>query len=334
MIRGSSRAIPLLTASLFVACGGEGSTAPPPGPEATISLVAETYLNEALDIMQAHSINRYEIDWPTFRERTFLSAGGAQAVEDTYDAIRFALEMIQDNHSRFVPKGSSEDELDPPSPSASLVGGRIGYLLIPGGAPNASDAQGLIEGLDTLGVCGWVVDLRGNTGGNMWPMIAGVGPIVGEGILGFFVDPDSVVLTWTYEGGASRLNGGVISQVLDPYSLLAPDPPVAVLTDYLTISSGEATAIAFRGRPNSRSFGQPSRGLSTANTAFHLSDGSKLILTVSTMANRTGRLYGTALIPDSLVTTRYPTPTRDPLKDRPLAAGMEWVRSQPACDTS
>ncbi len=114
MIRGSSRAIPLLTASLFVACGGEGSTAPPPGPEATISLVAETYLNEALDIMQAHSINRYEIDWPTFRERTFLSAGGAQAVEDTYDAIRFALEMIQDNHSRFVPKGSSEDELDPP----------------------------------------------------------------------------------------------------------------------------------------------------------------------------------------------------------------------------
>ena len=36
---------------------------------------------------------------------------------------------------------------------------------------------------------GWIVDLRGNGGGNMWPMLAGIGPILGEGIAGYFIDP-------------------------------------------------------------------------------------------------------------------------------------------------
>jgi len=31
---------------------------------------------------------------------------------------------------------------------------------------------------------GWIVDLRGNGGGNMWPMLAGVGPVLGEGVVG------------------------------------------------------------------------------------------------------------------------------------------------------
>ena len=89
--------------------------------------------------------------------------------------------------------------------------------------------------------------------------------------------------------------------------------------------------IAFRGRPDARSFGQPTRGLSTANASFQLSDGALLILTVSTMADRTGLLYGTRVAPDSLMSTRYP-PTRNPFDDQPLAAGMNWLRSQPACE--
>ena len=37
----------------------------------------------------------------------------------------------------------------------------------------------------------WIVDLRGNYGGNIWPMIAGVGPVLGEGIIGWIVYNDS-----------------------------------------------------------------------------------------------------------------------------------------------
>ncbi len=106
-----------------------------------------------------------------------------------------------------------------PEPTAMVmeglpgVGGRFGYVSVlafsGGGAPPRWPPlyHRLIEGIDTLGVCGWIVDLRDNPGGNMWPMVAGLGPILGEGVLGFFVDPDSVVDTWTYADGASALDG-------------------------------------------------------------------------------------------------------------------------------
>ena len=288
--------------------------------------------------MQANSIKRYEIDWSVFRQRTFVEAGTARTAEATYDAIRFAVQELGDNHSSFrAPSGQGQGQ-PPPSPSARHLGEGIGYVSVPwftGGGDEAnalaSDYHRLIEGVDTLGICGWVVDLRGNTGGNMWPMIAGVGPIVGEGILGFFVDPDSVVITWTYEGGASRGEGGILTQATDPYDLLAPDPPVAVLTDGRTASSGEATTIAFRGRSESRSFGSPTRGVSTANASFQLSDGALLILTVVTMADRSGRLYGEEVIPDELVEGEK---TGDPVSDQPLTNGMQWLLSQPACEAA
>jgi C-terminal processing protease CtpA/Prc len=186
----------------------------------------------------------------------------------------------------------------------------------------------MIESVDTLGVCGWVVDLRGNLGGNMWPMVAGAGPIVGEGVLGHFIDPDSVVQTWTYVFGGSRLDDQILTRVSDPYRLLEEDPVVAVLTDSLTASSGEATTIAFRGREQTRSFGGATWGVSTANRSFTLSDGAMIFLTVSTMADRTGQLYGSKVVPDQ--TVEGPR-TGDPDTDPALRAGLEWVVQQGAC---
>lgn len=331
-------AVVTLLLSLIGGCGGESGTGPP--SEETISITAKGYLNAALDIMQAHSINRYEIDWPSLRAQTFEKAGAAQTTSHTYGAIRFALGELGDNHSFFRPPGGESQETTSPqvfekAPSAHHLGEGIAYVSVSafsggGDASNelATEYHRMIEGVDTLGVCGWVVDLRGNTGGNMWPMIAGIGPIVGEGILGFFVDPDSIVMTWTYQSGSSRLDGTVLTQANEPYALLRQNPPVAVITDSLTASSGEATTIAFRGRPDTRSFGRPTWGISTANRGFSLSDGAMIFLTVSTMADRTGQLYGEEVIPDQLVQGEK---TGDPETDEPLSASIDWLRGHTAC---
>jgi len=328
----------LLAALLFIGCGDESGTGPGNGEK--ISATARAYLNAALDIMQGNSINRYKIDWPTFRANAFEEAGPAQTTADTYEAIRFALQALGDHHSFFIPPGGQlQDVVDPPliftAPSAKHLGDSIGYVEVSAFSGTTDEANALatgyhrlIEGVDTLGVCGWVVDLRGNTGGNMWPMVAGVGPIVGEGILGFFVDPDSVVSTWRYVEGKSMLDAATITQASDPYELLSPDPPVAVLTDGRTASSGEATTIAFRGRPDARSFGEPTWGVSTANRAYTLSDGARLVLTVSTMADRTGTLYGEKVIPDEIVEGLK---TGDPATDSPIRSALEWLQAHPAC---
>jgi carboxyl-terminal processing protease len=329
----------LALSALLPGCGGGESGTEPP-PQSTLSVQAEAYLNEALNIMQRHSINRYEIDWPSFRRRVLAEAGTARSPADTYDAIRFALRELGDSHSFFRPPSGQSQA--PPfaspasgAPSVTRFDSGVGYLAISAFSGGGDEADALatqyhrmIESVDTAGVCGWVVDLRGNLGGNMWPMLAGAGPIVGEGVLGFFVDPDSVVQTWTYEFGGSQNDGQVVTRVSDPYRLREEDPAVAVLTDSLTASSGEATTIAFRGRERTRRFGGATWGVSTANRSFTLSDGAMMFLTVSTMADRTGQLYGSKVVPDEVLEGPR---TGDPDTDPVLRSGIEWVTQAGDC---
>jgi carboxyl-terminal processing protease len=69
--------------------------------------------------------------------------------------------------------------------------------------------QKIIANLDKSHPVGWVVDLRGNVGGNMWPMLAGVGPVLGEGDdLGEFFTTEGHAV-WRYRDGiASEIEDG------------------------------------------------------------------------------------------------------------------------------
>jgi C-terminal processing protease CtpA/Prc len=91
---------------------------------------------------------------------------------------------------------------------------------------------------------------------------------------------------------------------------------VAVLTDDATASSGEAIAVAFKGRPNTKSFGKPTCGISTAVRGFSFLDGSVLGLTVAIMADRNKTLYGKAIQPD----------VNESNQEVYLQKALEWLR--------
>ncbi len=280
--------------------------------------------------MQANSINRKTIDWPSFRQTVVAAAGNAQTSANLSPAISTALGLLGDHHSYFVrPDGSYI--LNPTSPGCSsdpaaptpTVPADIGYVQV--GAISGGDAekqryavamQDAIKALDRAALAGWIVDLRGNSGGSMWAMMAGIGPVLGEGTLGFFVDPDGQTQSWEYRGGMSLLAGQPLTTVPNPYALLRQNPRVAVLTDRRVASSGEATAIAFRGRPNTRSFGMATCGLSSSNGGFAMSDGATLVLTNAVMADRMGNRFGIPVPPDELIS--------DPAEAAQRA--IEWLR--------
>jgi C-terminal processing protease CtpA/Prc len=315
-------------AVLAAAACSDANLAEPEG----LGLQAARYVGFALDVMEARSIRRHEIDWPAFRAQTFADAGNARTFEATYDAIRAAVARLGDNHSAFLVPSAAVAEPDPsPDPTARLIEAGVGYLEVPPfagldtGGDLASLYHSLIEGVDTLGACRWVVDLRGNTGGNQWPMLAGVGPILGEGTVGYFVDPDSLVNTWTYEDGVAALDGFPQAGATVPYDLAVP-PLVALLTDSLTASSGEAIAVAFRERAAVRSFGGATYGVSTANDGFWMEDGALLVVTVTALADRSGAVYGGALVPGSSVVG---TKTGDRATDAALDAALVWLEGTP-----
>jgi C-terminal processing protease CtpA/Prc len=266
-----------------------------------------------MDLMEAHSINRRVIDWSVFRNRVFAEAGAAQTISDTEGAILVALGLLGDGHSLFVTaKGAPltnypRGDCTRPSASSPRLPPGIGYVSVgefegSGTAATqfARSIQDAISTADGLQIQGWIVDLRGNFGGNMWPMIAGIGPILGEGVCGYFIDPDGVEEAWQYSAGESLVVGLSQVRVVRPYRLLRDRPRVAVITGP-TASAGEAVVVAFRARAGTRSFGGPTCGQSTANKRYEMSDGAALYLTTSVMADRTKTRYGVAIQPDETI---------------------------------
>jgi C-terminal processing protease CtpA/Prc len=283
-------------------------------------------------VMETNSINRGKINWSDFRSQVLARAQGAQSIADAYPAISLALGLLDDHHSFYTaasgsfvgnPSSLRCAAANVPNP---MVPADIGYVRIASFAGADSGAvrafadgvQDQIRGADRENLVGWIVDLRGNTGGNMWPMLAGVGPVLGTGVAGYFFPPNGASSTWAYTNGVAALNGFTQASVSSAYVLIRPSPRVAVLTDSLVASSGEAMAIAFRARPNTRSFGASTCGLSTANGSYRLSDGAMLLLTTALMADRTGMSYGFSIAPDESL------PGDAAVVDRAIA----WLRAQ------
>jgi hypothetical protein len=309
-----------------------------------MSAEARAYLDQALDLMQQHALNRARLDWTRIRQAAHDQAAKALTPADTYPAIKGAISCLRDNyHSRFYTADEVEAResgaLDAGNidPGGELLDSGLAYVLLPGlwGSAELYQAyaltvQGLIRELEAAQPCGWVVDLRQNTGGYMWPMLAGVGPLLGEGEAGAFVDPDGQQDPWSYADGQVSVSDEVMTAIDSAlvYGPLEPLPPVAVLTGRVTASSGEAVAVAFRGRPDTRSFGTKTAGLSTANQVFPLGDGALLLLTVARFADRSGTVYDGPIAPDEVVNASKGSP------DQVLEAAVAWLLSQPACTGS
>jgi len=271
---------------------------------------AEDYLAAALAFMEQHAMHRDHIDWHALRIASARHALGASTPTDTYDTIRWALTQLEDRHSFFAPPdrgdaaiASGAYVLDTTVPCGLLRADRIAYLQVPGflgSAPHraryADALQKNIAQLDAADPVGWIVDLTENWGGDMWPMLAGLGPLLGEGSLGSFDVPNHPPAVWSYRAGEAWLDGVSRAQTSNGgYQLRMAAPPVALLMSIRTASAGEAVLIAFVGRPDTRRFGTATRGLTTANNEFILPDGATIYLTVGTFVDLFGQVYGQAI---------------------------------------
>lgn len=57
-------------------------------------------------------------------------------------------------------------------------------------------------------------------------------------------------------------------------------------------------AISFIGNSKTKSFGEPTWGLTTGNGEFDLPDGSRIYLASTNMVDRNGVIYDAQLVPD------------------------------------
>ena len=284
--------------------------------EAQSHVSAYQVLDAAIKVVQGNALYSNRIAWVAEKERLLTPDLHRAPAQEAHARISELLDGLGDRHSFLQPPAVAAEYYAgaiATHPIDRHVSDGIGLVRVPGllGAHAEAVRKFSVELCDALVNTspkvsyGWIVDLRRNGGGNMWPMIAGLRPLLGSGAIGAFKNSAGTVSAW--EPG-----------VVDGCSTDLSSLPVAVLVGPATASSGEAVAVAFKGRANTRFFGSPTRGLSTANRPFLLPDGTMLNLTTAVFVDRTGTTYDSGVSPD----------VRLSKEEDPIAAAREWLRSE------
>ena len=290
----------------------------PPDPTPP-SKEAQAYLDEAIRLIRTIHIDSAHADWDRIAADARADIAGAKTPRDTYPAIRGVLGALGEKHSFLRPAskqapaqpqaaGAPAPSPDLPLPTSELIDGRFALVRVPPLSPFAG-GEGFgdryqetlrthVQALDKAPLCGWIVDLRGNSGGNMWPMMRGLDPLLGQAPFGFFAKPSGEIENWQRRFGIVVPAAEPVTGDPPAFVLTHAAAPVAVLVGPETASTGEMMAVAFAGRPASRSFGAPTAGYTTGNSVHDLPDGAKLVLTGVFVRDRTGKSYDGAIVPD------------------------------------
>jgi carboxyl-terminal processing protease len=220
-------------------------------------------------------------------------------------------------------------------PITKALDDRLGYMELPGLTGSSADekqfAQAGISGIQAVDAtprCGWVLDLRRNTGGFPYTMLSAITPFIGNGDVAAIVDADGGRNVISVRDDKIVVNGNTVST--GPfYRFARPDVPIAILTSSATASAGELAQITLLGRPNVRVFGQPTFGVPSGNVGINFPDGSFVAVTSTYDADRLNRLYTGPIVPDEPSApdwSKFQSPA-----DPTVLAATSWLRAQPGC---
>lgn len=268
------------------------------------------YITEITGIIKNNSIVARQIDWTKYEKEVDDLSRNINSIDSCKPVLNYIIKILRtngDKHSFFIDKPGVDKlingSIQPKLAQARLIDEHTGYIKVPAimsfnqqvNNTYRDTIQQFIKKLDLENdITAWIVDLRGNTGGNMWPMVAGLNALIKDGVAGYWVSSKKKKLKW-YSYGRGMMGTGKF------YKVKKMSSPIAVLIDSFTASSGEMTAISFIGLPNVKTFGQPSAGYTTANSTFTLSNGAILQLATSYAADRKKKVYKDKIIPDVLV---------------------------------
>ena len=257
----------------------------------------ETYVRNAIQQMDRKGLYAEGEEWEAMKKEALSQ--NPETLEEAQAIINKAAKVAGGKHSYLLPadkaqareKRSNEEV----SPTVTIREDGICIIHLPAFAGDDENclryARTVLDSIsDTVkGVC---IDLRGNHGGNMYPMIAAVHRFL----------PDDILLKFKMRRrfrSVMPINKEFVANLVGVEIESRINCPVAILTDEETASSGEAVLLCFRGLDNARVFGSPTAGYASANESIIFYNGSILALTVSCDIARTGEIFcDDPIIPD------------------------------------
>lgn len=295
-----------------------------------------------------HSVNWVEVDI-LFRQKI----EDAKTLQDTMKCFVMVLEKLNDVHSQIFLNNQyyghypSFDEtqlqwLKPQNNNAikltnqiytELLPDKIGYIRIPGiQIQNPEEinyyAQHLYDSIALLarnGSKAYIIDLRINGGGNVYPMLAGISSFLGDQLIAYEIDADdNVVRKWEIKIGNFIIGGFMATQISIDSTLKLESVPIAVLTGAVTKSAGSMVAIALKKRPNTIFIGEPTAdGYSTSNGFFQFEPNLTMNFATSFVADREKYIYKSGVFPD--ITIYRGDNFQNLQEDQKIKTAIEWL---------
>lgn len=249
----------------------------------------QTYVRDAIQHMDRKGLYAEGEAWEAMKKEALSQ--NPETLEEAQAIINKAAKIAGGKHSYLMPadKVQAREKRSNEKVSPSIIMREDGICMIHLPAFAGDDenclryARTVLDSIpDTVkGVC---IDLRGNHGGNMYPMIAAIHRFL----------PDDVFLKFKMRRrfqSVMPINKEFVAKVVGIDIEPRINCPVAILTDDATASSGEAVLLSFRGLDNVRVFGSPTAGYASANESIIFYNGSILALTVSCDIARTGEVF-------------------------------------------
>jgi len=316
------------------------------------SEVEDQVFHPIIQRAQATSLYARDVDWDQLN-REFVSALGDRTLSEkgSSDALELLINALEDKHATFRLRGNGEiiaaysggevrrDHRDPEflatvvndvdaQFSYELLAPEIGYLNVVGIGPGdvRQQAASIRNGIATLvdhGAKRWIIDLRYNGGGNINPMLAGLAPLLSEGSVGGSVNAEErLVSLYAIRQRQFYDTGRLVVEFGETVPLVPKEPKIAILLSRYTISSGELIAVAFKGQPNTRFFGEPTAGYTTVTGYEAVSDDVIMLLSLSVFTDRLGHRYHGRVGVDEYVEFQHEV---SDTKGRTLSSAMEWL---------
>jgi carboxyl-terminal processing protease len=296
---------------------------------------ARKYLAKVFDLVESNYYYIDSIDINSLKAKCYALISNAQTQKDTYPAIDTLLRNLFDPHHIFLKPAqfSKITYFDPLKFSTvELIDSSVGYIKIPSLIGHYNEWQWWSDSLQTLmtkiqnpDIKGWVIDLRGNKGGDFTPIITSIYPFFGDTTVFTLKDRSNNLKTYKYSSGFFANESGTKITKLLPYKkglVNAKKCPVAVLIDNKSASSAEMVAIAFKGRAKTTFFGEPTAGLTIFTDGFTLSDKAYITVAIGKFYDTKGISYEHSINPDVFI-KQEPDKT-----DKTKQMAIDWLRKQ------
>lgn len=281
-----------------------------------------SFVDSSIDLIRSNAVDNSNIkliEWTLNSKAQDLNS-----VSDLAPLYTEVFQMLNDHHGGLKYKGKTfgwnkspgstnsylKDKLKTEKHVVSkVIDNTTAYIRIPGNNDFAfkkvdsiaNDITYHINTVNSAKIKAWIIDLRVNTGGNMYPILLGLKEFIGSDNIvfgGFRNSKGESSGKWEIKDGKMMIDGiELVRQV--PLKLpVRKDIPIVVLTSCYTASAGEMTAISLIGRKNTYFVGEPTADYTTAVQGFMINKDAGLNLSTDYVVDRNSKIHTSSIQPD------------------------------------